>query len=66
MIMDKGNKDKLSYDEFRKQVCELADRFIRDNNIYRLEVDFIIGKTIIVTMDKKDLTECSLFKCTLQ
>lgn len=64
--MDEQNKDKLSYDEFRKQVCELADRFIRDNNIYRLEVNFVIGKTIIVSTDKKDLTECTHFKCTLE
>lgn len=63
--MDKDS-NKLSYDDFRQQVCKLADKFIRDNNIYRLEVNFTIGKTIIVSTDKKDLTECTNFTCTLQ
>ena len=64
--MAEQNNKQLSFDEFRQQVCALADRFIRDNNIYRMEVDFIVGKTIIVSTGRKDLTECTHFKCTLE
>lgn len=64
--MEEQNNKQLSFDEFRHQVCALADRFIRDNNIYRMEVDFVVGKTIIVSTGKKDLTECTHFKCTLE
>ena len=55
--MVEQNKKPLSFDEFRQQVCALADR---------LEVDFVVGKTIIVSTGKKDLTECTHFKCTLE
>ena len=34
--MAEQNNKQLSFDEFRQQVCALADRFIRDNNIYRM------------------------------
>ena len=64
--MEEQNNKQFSFEEFRLQVCELADRFIRDNNIYRMEVDFVVGKTIIVSTGKKDLTECTHFKCTLE
>lgn len=64
-MAEQDNK-QLSYEEFRRLVCKLADRFIRDNNIYRMEVNFIVGKTIIVSTDKKDLTECTQFKYTLE
>lgn len=64
--MEEQNNKQFSFDKFRLQVCELADRFIRDNNIYRMEVDFVVGKTIIVSTGKKDLTECTHFKCTLE
>ena len=64
--MEEKNNKQFSFDEFRLQVCELADRFIRDNNIYRMEVDFVVGKTISVSTGKKDLTECTHFKCTLE
>ena len=64
--MEEQNNKQFSFDEFRLQVCELADRFIRDNNIYRMEVDFVVGKTIIVSTGKKDHTECTHFKCTLE
>lgn len=55
--MEEQNNKQFSFDEFRLQVCELADRFVRDNNIFRIEVNFVVGKTIIVSTDRKDLTE---------
>lgn len=64
--MVEQNNKPLSFDEFRQQVCALADRFVRDNNIFRIEVNFVVGKTIIVSTDRKDLTECTRFKCTLE
>ena len=64
--MVEQNNKPLSFDEFRQQVCALADRFIRDNNIFRIEVNFVVGKTIIVSTDRKDLTECTRFKSTLE
>lgn len=64
--MAEQNNKTLSFDEFRLQVCALADRFVRDNNIFRIEVNFVVGKAIIVSTDRKDLTECTHFKCTLE
>ena len=64
--MNKQDPDKPTYEEFRKQVCSLADRFIRDNGLFRIEVNFIAGKSIIVSTNKKDLTECTVFRCILE
>lgn len=63
--MDKDS-NKLSYDDFRQQVCKLADKFIRDNKIFQIEVNFTVIQPLIVPPDKKDLTECTNFTCTLQ
>lgn len=60
------NDNRMTYEQFRDRLCEIADKFIRDNGINRIEVNFSIEKSVKVSIDKKNLNECTHFSSTLE
>lgn len=56
------NDKRMTYEQFRDHLCEIADRFIRENGINRIEVNFTIEKSA----DKRKLNECTHFSSTLE
>lgn len=56
------NDNRMTYEQFRCRLCEIAEKFAKDNGINRIEVCFTIEKSA----DKRELNECTHFSSTLE